>query len=327
MNFRKYLFFLAVLYIISPGCAQDISVHDPVVAKEGDRYYLFCTGMGVSVFSSPDLKTWKKEKPVFQTAPSWSEEVVPGFKNHIWAPDISFYNGRYYLYYSVSAFAKNTSAIGVATNVTLSPGDKDYKWTDHGIVVQSVPNRDLWNAIDPNLVFDDAGAPWLTFGSFWGGMKLVRLSDDLLSVARPEEWYTIAKRERHSFTEDTQPGDAAIEAPFIFKKDDWYYLFVSFDFCCRGEDSTYKVMAGRSENISGPYTDKAGKPMTEGGGTPVITGNARWAGAGHNSIYTFDGKDYLIFHAYDNSDEGKPKLKIMEVSWKDGWPEVDQSRL
>lgn len=327
MKCKHYLFFLFVLYLVLPGCAQDIRVHDPVAIREGDRYYLFCTGHGISVFSSPDLEEWHREKPVFETAPSWTKEVVPGFKNHIWAPDISFHNGKYYLYYSVSAFGKNTSAIGVATNVTLNPDDEDFEWKDHGIVVQSVPGRDMWNAIDPNLVLDETGTPWLAFGSFWGGMKLVKLAKDLVSIAGPEEWHTIAKRERDPFTADADPGNAAIEAPFVFRKNGWYYLFVSFDFCCQGENSTYKVVAGRSEKVSGPYLDKTGKPMTKGGGSLVIEGNDRWAGAGHNSIYTFDGKDFLIFHAYDNDDGGKPKLKIMEVRWKDGWPEVDKDKL
>ncbi len=76
----------------------------------------------------------------------------------------------YYLYYSVSAFGKNTSCIGVATNTTLDPGDKNYKWVDHGKVIQSVPGRDLWNAIDPNVVLDESQQPWMVFGSFWSGI-------------------------------------------------------------------------------------------------------------------------------------------------------------
>ncbi|MBU1823140.1 MAG: family 43 glycosylhydrolase, partial [Bacteroidetes bacterium] len=165
---------------------DSIRVHDPVMIQQDGTYYLFCTGPGISVWSSNDLKEWNKEKQVFAQAPTWAADVVPGFRNHIWAPDISFHNGQYYLYYSVSAFGKNTSAIGVATSKSLHPESPDFKWTDHGMVVQSVPNRDLWNAIDPNLIVDEAGTPWLSFGSFWSGLKLVKLSDDLVSVAKPE---------------------------------------------------------------------------------------------------------------------------------------------
>lgn len=303
--------------------AQDISVHDPVMIKQKDTYYLYCTGRGISVFSSKDLKNWNPEPAVFKEKPVWADAVAADFKNHIWAPDISFHNNTYYLYYSVSAFAKNTSAIGVTTNTTLDPKDPAYKWVDHGIVIQSVPNRDLWNAIDPNLTFDDNNTPWLAFGSFWEGLKMVKLNADLLSIAQPQEWYTISKRERGAGFEDAHPGDAALEAPFIFKKNGYYYQFLSWDFCCQGEKSTYKVVVGRSKVITGPYLDKEGKSLNDGGGTILIQPNENWYGAGHNSAYTFDGKDYIIFHAYEKKNNGKPKLEIKELKWDAGlWPSL-----
>ncbi|HEM48763.1 MAG TPA: arabinan endo-1,5-alpha-L-arabinosidase [Caldithrix sp.] len=298
-------------------------VHDPVMIRQDSIYYLFCTGWGVSVWSSPDMINWNKNKPVFSKAPAWALSLIPGFKGHIWAPDISFHNGKYYLYYSVSAFGKNTSSIGVATNTTLHPDDPAYRWEDQGMVIQSVPGRDLWNAIDPNLAFDENRTPWLVFGSFWSGMKLVKMNADLRSPAEPQEWYTVAKRERHYKTEDADPGEGAVEAPFIFKKGKYYYLFLSFDFCCRGIKSNYKIMAGRSEKITGPYIDKEGNRLDQGGGTLVLKGDESWPGVGHNSAYTFDDKDFLIFHGYDASDNGKSKLLIREIHWdNDGWPMV-----
>ena len=317
---------LAILFVILGmfnSFSQDILVHDPVVIKQNDTYFLFCTGKGISVYTSTDLKNWKQEEPVFAEKPEWSSKIVSDFNNHIWAPDISFHNEKYYLYYSVSSFGKNTSAIGLVTNKTLNPEEDSYKWTDQGIVIQSVPNRDLWNAIDPNLIFDENKTPWLAFGSFWNGLKLVKLRTDLKSVAQPEEWYTIAKRKRNFGLEDNDPGDAALEAPFIFKKNGYYFQFLSWDFCCRGEKSTYKVVVGRSNNITGPYLDKDGKLLNEGGGTLLIQGNENWYGAGHSSTYTFNGIDYIFFHAYDAKDNGKPKLKIAELIWdEDWWPEL-----
>jgi arabinan endo-1,5-alpha-L-arabinosidase len=319
----RWIIISAVLafFRLATCSAQDIRVHDPVLAKHGDTYYLFCTGMGISMFSSKDLKQWKKEAPVFDSPPTWAVAAVPGFKGHIWAPDISYNNGEYYLYYSVSAFGKNTSCIGVATNKTLDPSSTAYQWIDHGKVIQSVPGRDLWNAIDPNIALDDDGVPWLAFGSFWGGMKLVKLSKDLKHVAEPQEWYTISKRTRDFKTDDDNAGEAAVEAPFIYKKNGYYYLFVSFDVCCRGVNSTYKVMAGRSRNIEGPYFDRDSVRMDHGGGTLVLAGDKNWPGVGHNSVYTFDGIDYLVFHGYDAKDEGKPKLLVKPISWNgNGWP-------
>ena len=300
--------------------------HDPVMIKQDSVYYLFTTGNGISVASSTDMKNWTRLAPVFSSKPEWiTEEIVPGFRgNHLWAPDISFVNGTYYLYYSASAFAKNTSAIGVATNKTLHPSDPDFKWVDHGIVVHSVPNRDFWNAIDPNLIMAGRNEGWLAFGSFWGGLKLVKLSPDLLSLAQPEEWYTIARQPRTFALDDTDPGDGAIEAPFIYRHYQYYYLFVSVDYCCRGLDSTYKILVGRSRNVEGPYVDKDGVLLSRGGGTLVAEGNEDWAAVGHCSAYIFDGKSYLVFHGYDRRDNGRSKLIIREIKW-DGsdWPSID----
>ena len=307
--------------VVSGIYSQDISVHDPVVIKQNDTYYLFCTGEGIASFSSKDLIYWTKEPAVFAEKPIWTDTVVPDFKNHIWAPDISFHNNMYYLYYSVSAFGKNTSAIGVATNSTLNSKDKSYKWVDHGIVIQSLPNRDMWNAIDPNLTIDENNVPWLTFGSFWNGLKMVKLNPDLLSVDKQNEWYTVAKRQRTFELEDEDPGNAALEAPFIFKKFGYYYLFLSWDYCCRGKDSSYKVVMGRSKNITGPYLDKVGKLLNEGGGSVIIQGNEKWYGAGHNSTYSFDGKDYIFFHAYETKNDGKSMLETQELKWDaNQWP-------
>ncbi|WP_276500257.1 arabinan endo-1,5-alpha-L-arabinosidase [Terrimonas pollutisoli] len=319
------LLFFMFLVLQKPVFAQvsNIPVHDPVMIKQDSVYYLFCTGRGISMWSSKDRINWKREKPVFDTLP-WAVRTIPGFRNHIWAPDISFHNGLYYLYYSVSAFGKNTSCIGVATNKTLHPGSADYKWTDHGKVIQSVPGRDMWNAIDPNLIRDEKGISWLTFGSFWDGIKLVKLNDDLKSVAQPEQWYTIASRPRNFITPDTAGGDAAIEAPFIFKKNNYYYLFASFDYCCRGEKSTYKIVVGRSAKLQGPYVDQEGVAMNLGGGSIVLEGDANWNGVGHNAVASFDGTDYLIFHGYDAKDKGRSKLRMEKLKWVNGWPQVEK---
>lgn len=298
----KVIFFvLSWLFGIQIVVAQpiDIRVHDPVMIKQDNTFYLFCTGRGITVYSSPDMKNWKREDPVFSRAPEWTRKIVPGFRNHEWAPDISSHNGKYYLYYSVSAFGKNTSAIGFATNTTLDPQDPACKCEDQGYVGRSIPGRDLWNAIDPNPIVDDAGSPWLMFGSFWHGIKQVKLSKNLKEIAEPQEWHTLASRARDWKTPDENPGGAAIEAPFIFQKGVYYYLFASYDYCCRGANSTYKVKVGRSKKVTGPYIDKDGNELRNGGGTLVVNGNQHWPGVGHEAVYTFDGTDYLIFHGYN----------------------------
>lgn len=289
-------------------------MHDPVLTRQGSTYYLFATGRGVAVWSSPDRQTWTAERPVFATPPAWAVSAVPGFKDHIWAPDISFADGQYSLFYSVSTFGKNRSAISLATNRTLDPKSPDFRWVDHGPVLQSVPGRDDWNAIDPQLARDEAGQPWLVFGSFWSGIKAVRLQPDLTAPAEPQQWQPLARR---------PDNGGAIEAPFVYRHGGYFYLFVSFDYCCRGPQSTYKVMVGRAATLAGPYLDAAGKPLLEGGGTLVRQGDANWYGLGHNAVANFDGRDYLVLHAYDAHDQGQPKLLIEPLTWSAaGWPTV-----
>jgi len=332
---RQSLFIIVLvsLFFSAKGFAQNnVIVHDPVIIRQDNTYYVFCTGRGISVFSSTDMKSWKKVEPVFSKAPQWAVDAIPGFTGHIWAPDISLFNGEYYLYYSVSAFGKNTSCIGLATNKTLNPLDPAYKWIDHGKIIQSIPGVTNWNAIDPNLIVDDKGTPYLCFGSFWDGIKLVKLSPDAKSIDENiNSIPTIATRKaepgmKNPPAVDDNPVDAggnAIEAPYIFKKGGYYYLFASIDYCCKGINSTYKMIVGRSEKVTGPYTDQTGKLMSQGGGTILLQGDENWHGVGHNAVATFDGTDYLVFHGYDANDEGKPKLRIEKLDWDaNDWPKV-----
>lgn len=314
-------FLLLVQAVPAQAQNRQIIVHDPVAIESEGIYYLFNTGKGIASWKSNDLQNWEFLKPVFEISPEWAKKEVPKFDGNIWAPDISFHNGVYYLYYSISSFASNRSCIGVATNVSLDPSDANYKWIDHGKVVESVPGRDNWNAIDPDLIFDENGKPWLAFGSFWGGLKMVQLADDLLSVADPETWFTIASRHRETKLDETDPGNAAIEAPFIFKKGNYYYLFASFDLCCRGKNSTYNVRVGKSEKLTGPYLDKNGVSMLHGGGTYIAGPDSVYYGKGHNSVYTFGGTDYMFMHGYEKSDRGAPKLLTYQLDWdNEGWP-------
>lgn len=335
LNIKNIVFSFVLLSLIFSAQlpAQSTTyAHDPVIIKQNNTYYVFCTGFGITVLSSTDMKDWKTEKPVFASAPQWAVDSIPEFKGHIWAPDIALHNGEYYLYYSVSAFGKNTSCVGLATNKTLDPKSPDFKWVDHGKVIQSIPGVTNWNAIDPNLIVDEKGTPYLSFGSFWDGIKLVKLSRDAKSVDEDIRFIpTIASRKTDPAMANppsigNNPVDAggnSIEAPFIFKKQKYYYLFASIDYCCQGINSSYKMIVGRSKKVTGPYVDQAGVPMSKGGGTILLQGDKDWYAVGHNAVTSFSGKDYLVYHAYDVHDEGKPKLRINKLKWtKNGWPIV-----
>lgn len=318
----RYVSLVLIIFCIADIKAQSffkgVAVHDPVIIKQDSTYYLFSTGNGIKVQSSKDLQNWKPQKSVFASAPIWAVNAIPNFKGHIWAPDISYHNNQYYLFYSVSIFGKNSSAIGVATNKTLNQSDSNFKLVDHGKVIESIPGKNNWNAIDPNIIKDDSGKTWMTFGSFWDGIKMVQLTNDLLNI--DTSFYkieTIASQKKKG-----ESGNNAIEAPFIFKKGSYYFLFASIDYCCKGEKSTYKMIVGRSKDIQGPYLDQSNIPLANGGGTVLLTGNKNWYGVGHNAVYNADGIDYLVFHGYDANDNGKSKLRIEILNWKNNWPLV-----
>jgi arabinan endo-1,5-alpha-L-arabinosidase len=288
-------------------------IHDPAIIRHADTYYLFSTGPGILVRQSPDLREWRSSRggPVFERIPDWALEYVPR-ADSIWAPDISFYNDKYHLYYSVSTFGSNHSCIGLATNVTLDPADDHFEWVDQGMVVATTSRRDH-NAIDPNLIVDAEGTAWLAYGSHWSGVKMLRLDDTTGKPASEDEpVIALASRRLHP---------RAVEAPFIIRKGDFYYLFVSFDACCRGVNSTYRVMVGRSESITGPYVDRDAVPMLEDGGTQVTFPTERWRGPGHNAILQEGDTDYIVYHAYDAESGGTSALRINPLAWDDdGWP-------
>jgi arabinan endo-1,5-alpha-L-arabinosidase len=293
----------------------DVSpIHDPALIREGDTYYVFATnrfaGKDVPVFCSQDLRQWKFCSNVFAGVPEWARQEVPNTRG-MWAPDIAYVRGEYRLYYSVSTFGSNHSVIGLITNKTLDPNSPDYRWEDKGKVIGSTKTDD-WNSIDANVAVDDEGGMWLAVGSFWGGIKMRRLDPETGKLSETDTTlYSLASRW------PLQPP--AVEAPFIVRKNGFYYLFVSFDRCCRGKESTYHIRVGRSQKITGPYIDREGKPMMEGGGTLVLEGTEAWRGPGGQSVLLDGSRDLLIFHAY-HGESGRPALQISTLTWEDGWP-------
>ncbi len=285
-------------------------VHDPVLIKDGSQYVVFATGQGIPLHCSPDMLKWDNCGKVFRVYPYWVYKAVPNVTD-IWAPDISFWNGKYYLYYAASSFGSNRSVIGLATNVTLDQDRRDYKWVDEGEIIGSQPADDF-NAIDPNLVTDQDGQRWLALGSFWTGIKLIKL--DATTGKRSADDKTV-------YSLASRPGSTQIEASFIIYRGGYYYLFVSFDMCCRGVDSNYKMMVGRSAKVTGPYVDRDGRAMLDGSGSLVYAGSERWHGPGHNAIYQENGVYYLVYHSYDAEHNGSPTLRIEALEWDaKGWP-------
>ncbi|KYG27643.1 arabinan endo-1,5-alpha-L-arabinosidase [Alkalihalobacillus trypoxylicola] len=279
----------------------DTNVHDPTIIKEGNTWYTFSTGPGLQVLRSDNGLHWYRVPQIFLQPLSWWNTYVPEHsENDVWAPDIEYFNGRYWLYYSISTFRSNQSLIGLTSTHSIHSG----QWRDDGLVISTASHHN-YNAIDPQLTIDANGEPWLAFGSHWTGIKLVKLN---ASTMKPTgNIYSIANRPNHN---------GAIEAPTIYYRNGYYYLFASIDSCCQGVNSTYKIIYGRSTNITGPYVDRNGNPMMNGGGTVLDAGNDRWRGPGHQDVYN----GIIIRHAYDALDNGNPKLLINDLYWSGGWP-------
>jgi arabinan endo-1,5-alpha-L-arabinosidase len=299
-----------------------LGTHDPSIIKAGDTWYVFATGKAheggqFQIRCSTDLHAWKLCGQVFDAVPDWIKTESPRTFD-LWAPDISYENGEYRLYYCYSLFGKNTSGIALLINKTLDPQSPDYHWVDRGPVLKSVATDDF-NAIDPNYVAAGKQA-WLVFGSYWTGIQMRRLDGRTGMLSKKDtNLYSMATRKRPDGPNPPR-GWEAVEAPFIVHHGGYYYLFVSWDFCCRGAKSNYRTMVGRSKHVQGPYVDRDGVPMLQGGGTQLLVGNERWVGPGGESVLLQPGgQDILAFHAYD-AQTGMRALQISTLTWTDDWP-------
>ena len=305
----------------SPALAQlltgNLGIHDPSsVMKLDGRYYVFATGNRTPSKVSDDRINWSAGPTVFSSAPSWVASAVPNNRNaNFWAPDVAFFNNQYHLYYSVSTFGSQDSAIGLVTNPTLNPASPNYQWTDHGPVIQSNPGQNPFNAIDPAIIQTSAGEIWMSFGSFWNGLYMTQL-DPATGMRISPNSPTI------SIARHLPLNPNAIEAPYIHERDGFYYLFVNWDTCCQELNSTYNIRVGRSTSVTGPYFDRNGVNMVSGGGTLFLGTEGNFIGPGHISIFTDAGIDWFGYHYYDGATtNGTPKYNIRTVNWdQDGWP-------
>src|ERR1700733_3366560 len=172
-------------------------VHDPSIIRQGSRYYVFSTdapnqGGFIPIRCSTDLIAWTACGYIFAALPSWISTAVPQATN-IWAPDVSYFSGTYHVYYAVSSFGSNVSAIGLATNATLDSTDPNYNWVDQGLILQSSPSDDF-NAIDPNILVDAGGPVWLSYGSFWSGIFQQQIDPASGQIQSGSATYHLAER-------------------------------------------------------------------------------------------------------------------------------------
>jgi arabinan endo-1,5-alpha-L-arabinosidase len=297
--------------------AGDVAVHDPalVVGADGEPWYVYSTGDerenagAVQVRRSTDAgATWQYVGTAWgpSDSPRWAQEAVPGVVNY-WAPELYEHDGTWYLYYAASTFGSNRSVIGLRTSPTLDPSDPDYAWTDRGEVWRSEPS-DSYNAIDPGIVEDADGTPWMTFGSYWSGIRVVELSWPSGLPVDGAAPVGLASR---------LASPHAVEAPYVVPHDGWFYLFVSQDACCQGVDSTYRIAVGRSRDVTGPYVTRDGTDLMVDGGDVLLETTGDMVGPGGQSV----SGGVMAFHYYDAATGGTPTLALRELAWDaEGWP-------
>lgn len=292
----------------NPGTVTgDVAAHDPTMIKLSTGYVAYSTHNGLEARTSTDRTAFKRNGSALPNGASWATSYT-GDAKELWAPDVSYHSGKYWLYFAASTFGSNTSAIGLATSNSGAPGS----WTDQGIVYKSTGSNDF-NAIDPNLFVDSSGRWWLTFGSFWSGIKQIQLN-----AANGKALSGAALR---SLAARPDVSNHAIEAPFLLQHGSYYYLFVSFDLCCKGTSSTYRIMVGRSTSPNGTFVDSSGKSMLNGGATEILASHGNVIGPGGQGVYADSDHDLLVYHYYDGAHNGAVRLGINFLGWDSGgWP-------
>ncbi|MEL6583017.1 MAG: arabinan endo-1,5-alpha-L-arabinosidase [Pseudomonadota bacterium] len=323
---RRYL---AALFAVSAGCsvAEAPHIHDPSQVQTFDnRQRIVATGKentggylcGLEVWErSDDQAPWTFSNCLFEEKPAWIQTELPGNEGAFWAPDIT---PEGHLVYSVSAgFDDLANCAGLAYR-------DDDGWRDSGAPLTCIfglqDGREV-SSIDPSVFHAFDGTPFLVTG---GGMihgaeldpKTLRpLSGDWFEPGHPD-WPVLA----HGPMEEGERG--WVEASYILPHDGFYYLFVNWGGCCAGLDSTYEIRVGRSQEPLGPYLDRDGRDMVDGGGSVLLSSSGNRIGPGHASTRRTTNGLVLGYHFYDRLREGLPWQGENRLLFEDGWPVVGE---
>jgi arabinan endo-1,5-alpha-L-arabinosidase len=302
-------------------------VLDPSVIRQGSTYYAFTTDVApaarsssLPILCSHDKVNWSACGSIFPAGPpAWVGRAVPGLSG-LWAPDVSFFQGEFHVYYTGSTLESQQSVIGLVTNTTLDPRNPAYKWVDRGPVIESAVGDDF-NALDPNIFLDTDGTVWLTYGSFWSGIKQRQIDPASgLLASWNQTRYDLAAR-------PGVPNDP-IEGASLVHHGSYYYLFVSLDYCCNTDMAMndYKQAVGRATSPHGPFYDEDGTAMMNGGATVLLQGDGTWNAPGGGTAYldAGNGDSFLIFHAHSSAHNCRPYAWIKTLQWVDGWPVIGE---
>ncbi|ORY01281.1 glycosyl hydrolase [Clohesyomyces aquaticus] len=292
------------------------NAHDPALIRRDDgTYFRFSTGGKIAIHSAPSITgPWTYKGAAI---PKGSIISKAG-KDDLWAPDIAKVGSTYYLYYSVSSFGSQDSAIGVATSSTLDVNS----WTDLGATGISSSAGKPYNAIDGNLI-STGSEYYMTFGSFWGDLYQVKMADPPKQVANGAASANVAY---------IPSGTHAQEGGFVFRNGGFWYLFFSAGQCC-GYDSSkpakgaeYKIQVCRSASVGGGYVDKSGKSCTAGGGTTILESHDFVYGPGGQGVFNDPSLGPVLYYHYVDTRigyrDGQKQFGVNKIDFSSGWPVV-----
>lgn len=291
------------------------NAHDPSLIRRSDgTYFRFSTGGKIAIHSAPKINgPWTYKGAV---VPAGSKINKKG-KDDLWAPDVAKVGDTYYLYYTVSSFGSQDSAIGVATSKTMEAGS----WTDLGATGIASSAGKNYNAIDANLIHDGKDYQ-MSFGSFWADLFVVKMANPPVKTAGGASTQIAFKPE----------GTHAQEAPFIYKYGNYYYLFFSVGSCCgfdknrpaKGQE--YKIQACRSSSATSGFVDKNGVKCTSGGGTTVLESHGNIYGPGGQGVFNDPSLGPVLYYHYVDTRigyaDGQKQFGVNKLSFSSGWPVV-----
>jgi arabinan endo-1,5-alpha-L-arabinosidase len=315
---------------------SNIEIHDPShFLRDGD--YLVIAGSGIFGLGleyyliDEDPEGVVLGSRIFSTIkPDWYQEIqVWNDTGEFDAPDMPYPNVIYYtIYDEIHGYVQDATGRAIAIG---TPPNRI--WIDDGIVIRSAGEKDHPRAMDASVFKDYDGYLWMVFGSHAGGIYIIQLDPETGKLLEhPEDVWVDYKKSQYSERSvhlaiyGGKGEKNAIEAPYIYKNNGYYYLFVNWDGCCAGIASTYNIRLGRSTSPTGPYIDKSDMDMLDGGGSLFLQTENRYIGPGQSGIFNCkgeDGQDLYIFtfHYYDGEDNGKPKLGARYLEWDDDdWP-------
>ncbi|RDW84950.1 arabinan endo-1,5-alpha-L-arabinosidase-4 [Coleophoma cylindrospora] len=302
----------------SPGaCSGACWSHDPsVIQRVSDgTYYRFDTGSGIQITTASSLSgPWTIKGYVLPSGSSIS--VTGNTGSDLWAPDVHYVSGTYYLFYAVSSFGSQVSDIGVATSTTMDVGS----WTDHGATGVASTTGKAYNAIDPNLIVVGSSY-YLNFGSFWGDIYQVPVSS---ALGKPSSTsYQLAYN---------STGTHAEEGSYMFYYSGYYYLLISSGICCGYDTSLpaagqeYRIIMCRSTSATGSFVDKDGKACTAGGGSTLLKSHGVVYGPGGQGVFTDTSKGLVLYYHYADTNDGLADANYLfgwnAITWSSGWPVV-----